>query len=163
MARDAVGTLKSMFTCIRTSILFYKGWLNMDMQALTNDLKFATSWMELRLMSWIWRRDRFGPILGSKPTSMNVLLFSKILSTIRKLLQVAWPPLPRSAPSACETMKKQMATFSPTCPSKIATTLGESTASCRRQEIWFKSEVPEARTQDRWQEQGQGQASHQDQ
>ena len=72
-------------------------------------------------------------LLGSKPTSMNVLLCSKILSTIRKLLQVTWPPLPQLAPSASETMKKWTVTFSPTCLSKIATTPGKSTASCQRQ------------------------------
>ena len=36
---------------------------------------------------------------GSKPTSMNVLLCSKILSIIRKLQQAAWPPLPHLAPT----------------------------------------------------------------
>ena len=35
--------------------------------------------------------------------------------------------------NASGTMKKLMVTFSPTCPSKIATTLGRSTASCPRQ------------------------------
>ena len=105
----------------------------MDMQALMNDLKFVTSWMESRPMNSTQQMDRYGPPLGSKPTSMNVSLCSKILLITRKLQQAARPPLPHLAPNASGTTTKQTTMSNPTCPLKITTTLGKNTANCPRQ------------------------------
>ena len=131
MERSVTGTLSGTSACTRINIQSYKAWSNMDTLASMNVPKLGTCWTGSRLMSWTLPRDRYGPHLPYRPTSMTASRCSRISLTIRRLPPRGPPLLLPLGPKGNLMILTKM-TLNPTCQWMTVTTWARNTPSCPR-------------------------------